>query len=29
MVKKLGLENRERITKAYLGLEDDYLKLKK
>ena len=29
MVKKLGFENRERITKAYLGLEDDYLKLNK
>ncbi len=27
MVKKLGFENKERITKAYLGLEDDYLKL--
>ena len=26
MVKKLGFENKERITKAYLGLEDDYLK---
>jgi len=24
MVKKLGLEKRERITKAYLALEDDY-----
>ena len=29
MVKKLGFENRERITKAYLGLEDDYLKSNK
>ena len=29
MVKKLGFENKERITKAYLGLEDDYLKLNK
>lgn len=29
MVKKLGFENRERITKAYLGIEDDYLKLNK
>ncbi len=28
MVKKLGLENKERINKAYLGLEDDYLKEK-
>ena len=27
MVKKLGFEDKERITKAYLGLEDDYLKL--
>ncbi len=25
--KKFGFENGERITKAYLGLEDDYLKL--
>ena len=26
MVKRLGFEKKERITKAYLGLEDDYLK---
>ncbi len=24
MIKKLGLENNERITKAYLAIEDDY-----
>ena len=29
MVKKLGFENRERIAKAYLRLEDDYLKSNK
>ncbi len=28
MIKKLGFEKKERITKAYLGLEDDYLKKK-
>ncbi len=28
MVKKLGFKNKERIIKAYLGLEDDYLELK-
>ena len=28
MVKKLDFEKKERITKAYLGLEDDYLKEK-
>ncbi len=29
MVKKLGFKNKKRIIKAYLGLEDDYLKSKK
>jgi len=28
MVKNLGFGKKERITKAYLGLEDDYLKEK-
>lgn len=29
MVKRLGFEKKERITKAYLGIEDDYLKKSK
>lgn len=28
MIKKLGFQNKKRITKAYLHLEDNYLKSK-